>query len=78
MAAPNTNYEPPPAGNKQPQGGKEQNEPGLKKRVYIGNLPPDTSREELRELGSKYGRVIQVELIRAKDGRLPFGFVSFL
>lgn len=75
MAAPNTNYEP-PTGNKQ-QGG-QQNEPGLKKRVYVGNLPPDTSREELRELGSKYGRVIQVELIRAKDGRLPFGFISFL
>jgi len=80
MAAPNTNYEPPPAGNKQqPQGkGEGQNEPVLKKRVYIGNLPPETSREELKELGSKYGRVIAVELIRAKDGRLPFGFISFL
>jgi RNA recognition motif-containing protein len=78
MAARNANYEQPQAGNKQqPQGG-QQNDPGLKKRVYIGNLPPDTSREELRELGSKYGRVIQVELIRAKDGRLPFGFITFL
>jgi len=81
MAAPNTNnYDPPPhGGNKQPQGkGEGQNEPVVKKRVYIGNLPPETSREELKELGSKYGRVIAVELIRAKDGRLPFGFISFL
>jgi len=80
MAAPNTNnYEPPPHGNKQPQGkGEGQNEPVVKKRVYIGNLPPETSREELKELGSKYGRVIAVELIRAKDGRLPFGFITFL
>jgi RNA recognition motif-containing protein len=80
MAAPNTNYyeQPPPGGKQQAQGGQQQNEPALKKRVYIGNLPPETTREELRELGSKYGRVISVELIRTKDGRLPFGFITFL
>jgi len=77
MAATNTN-EPPPAGKQLPQGQGEKNETSLKKRVYIGNLPPETNREELKELGSKYGRVIAVELIRPKDGRLPFGFVTFL
>jgi len=79
MAAVNAN-EPPPAGNKQAQGGgqNEQVPQGPRKRVYIGNLPPETSREELKELGSKYGRVIAVELIRTKDGRLPFGFITFL
>jgi len=80
MAAPhpNANYEPPPGGNKQQQQQQPLGEPVMKKRVYIGNLPPETTREELRELGSKYGRVIAVELIRTKDGRLPFGFVTFL
>jgi len=55
------NYEPPPQ-----QG----------KRIILRNLPPGTSREELHELGNKYGRVISVEIV-AKPDR-PFGFISFL
>jgi len=46
------------------------------KRIIIRNLPPGTSREELRELGDKYGRVVSVELVPKMDR--PFGFISFL
>jgi len=65
MTTPNNNndnnYEPPP-----PQG----------KRIIIRNLPPGTSRDELHELGNKYGRVISVEMVPKPDR--PFGFISFL
>jgi len=46
-----------------------------KKRIIIRNLPPGTTRDELRELCGRYGRVINVEIV-SKQHR-PFGFVSF-
>jgi len=46
------------------------------KRIIVKNLPPGTSRDELRELGDRYGRVISVELVPKQDR--PFGFISFL
>jgi len=51
-------------------------QPSQGKRIIIRNLPPGTSRDELRELGDKYGRVVSVEMV-AKPDR-PFGFISFL
>jgi len=47
------------------------------KRVIIRNLPPGTTREELRELGDKFGRVISVDLV-SKPEFLPLGFITFL
>jgi len=53
------------------------NEPPLSgKRIIIRNLPPGTTRDELHELGNKYGRVVSVEMVPKPDR--PFGFVSFL
>lgn len=60
MTTPNNYIEPPQVG----------------KRVIIRNLPPGTTREELHELGNKYGRVVNVELVPKPDR--PFGFISFL
>jgi len=48
------------------------------KRVILRNLPPGTTREELRELGDKFGRVISVEIVPKPEYGLPFGFISFL
>jgi hypothetical protein len=48
-----------------------------KKRIIIRNLPPGTTRDELRELCNRYGRVINVEIVSKFQNR-PFGFVSFL
>jgi len=45
------------------------------KRIIVGNLPPDTTRLELKELAANYGRVVgEVEVIRQKR----YGFISFL
>jgi len=51
-------------------------QPSQGKRIIIRNLPPGTSRDELRELGDKYGRVVSVEMVPKPDR--PFGFISFL
>jgi len=51
-------------------------QPMERKRIIVKNLPPGTSREELRELGDKYGRVISTEMV--SKGEPPFGFISFL
>jgi len=44
------------------------------KKIFVGNLPPDTLRDDLRELANNYGRVIDCDVIRS--GR--YGFVTFL
>jgi hypothetical protein len=49
----------------------------MPKRIFVRNLPPGTSREELRELGNKYGRVISAEIFTKGEGP-PRGFISFL
>jgi len=50
--------------------------PSQGKRIRIRNLPPGTSRDELRELGDKYGRVVSVDIAPKPDR--PIGFISFL
>jgi hypothetical protein len=54
----------------------DQQVPTSGKRIIVKNLPPGTTREELRELGDRYGRVVNVELVPKPDR--PFGFISFL
>jgi len=52
-----------------------------KKRIIVRNLPPGTSRDELYELGNKYGRIIECGVIRPpkeKMNNMPYGFISFL
>jgi len=48
---------------------KRQNTDG-KRSIYVGNLPFDIKRDELRQLCAKYGEVFQVTL-----GARGFGFV---
>jgi len=64
---------------------QKQEEPISGKRIIVRNLPVGISKEELRELGDRYGRVVNVELVsnpayNTNQGkvRLPFGFISFL
>jgi RNA recognition motif-containing protein len=67
-----TSSNPPDPQQQQPT----DSQPSQGKRIIIRNLPVGTTREELRELGDRYGRVIGVELVPRTDS--PFGFVSFL
>jgi RNA recognition motif-containing protein len=41
-------------------------------RLYVGNLTYSVTNEQLKELFSKYGEVVKVDLIQAKG----FGFVE--
>jgi RNA recognition motif-containing protein len=56
----------------------QQQPPVPGKRIIVKNLPPGISKEELRELGDRYGRVISVELVPKPARGNPFGFVSYL
>jgi len=66
-----------PEAQPQPNQQQQQPQPTSGKRIIVRNLPPGTTREELRELGDRYGRVINVELV-SKPDRPCFGFISFL
>jgi len=61
-----------------------QSAPTSGKRIIVRNLPTSITREELRELGDRYGRVVNVELVSKpntnpkENPRLPFGFITFL
>jgi RNA recognition motif-containing protein len=48
-------------------------------KLYIGNLPYNTSEEDLRNLFSQYGKVESIAIITDRDtGRSKgFGFVEF-
>jgi cold-inducible RNA-binding protein len=50
----------------------------MEKRLYVGNLPFDTSEDQLHELFSAHGQVISAKLITDMDsGRSRgFGFVE--
>lgn len=47
---------------------------GASRNVYLGNLPEETSEEELREDLSKFGPIDTVKIVREKS----IGFVHFL
>jgi hypothetical protein len=84
------NVEPPaPAADAAPQQQKQQGgnqaaqaqpqaQSNSGKRIIVRNLPPGITREELRELGDRYGRVVNVELVAKPQKGPPFGFISFL
>ncbi|MDE5832318.1 MAG: RNA-binding protein [Desulfovibrio sp.] len=50
----------------------------MSKSIYVGNLPWSATEEEVRELFSPYGNVINVKLVSDRDtGRARgFGFVE--
>jgi RNA recognition motif-containing protein len=66
----------PEAQPQQPQ--QVQQQPQSGKRIIVKNLPPGISKEELRELGDRHGRVINVELVPKPQHGKPFGFISYL
>jgi len=42
--------------------------------IYVGNLSPDTSEDELRKLFEQYGRVASINIIKDKFSGRPLGF----
>lgn len=50
----------------------------MSKSIYVGNLPWSATEEQVRELFSPYGNVINVKLVSDRDtGRARgFGFVE--
>jgi RNA recognition motif-containing protein len=68
-----TTTQQPPDAQQQPQ-----QQPQSGKRIVVKNLPPGISKEELRELGDRHGRVINVELVSKPQHGKPFGFISYL
>ena len=50
----------------------------MNKKLYVGNLPYDTTQEQIRELFAQAGEVTEVTLITDREtGRLKgFGFVE--
>ena len=50
----------------------------MQKKIYVGNLPFDTTEDQIRELFEKHGTVESVTLITDREtGRLRgFGFVE--
>lgn len=50
----------------------------MSKSIYVGNLPWSATEEEVRELFSQYGNVVNVKLVSDREtGRARgFGFVE--
>jgi len=44
------------------------------KNLFVGNLDPEVTHEELRLLFEAYGQVVQVHIIVDRDTGLPRGF----
>ena len=42
--------------------------------IYVGNLSPDTSEDELRKLFEPYGKVASINIIKDKFSGRPLGF----
>ena len=62
-----------------PQGGQRQ-ENSDNQRLFVGNLPHGCTEEDLNDLFSKFGRVLEVRINRRGQGReaVPnFGFIVF-
>merc|ERR1712008_160855 len=47
---------------------------GSSESLYVGNLPKDTTEEQLMEIFSKYGKVVNV---RVKKAPSPYCFIGF-
>ncbi len=50
----------------------------MNKKLYVGNLPYETSQEQIRELFAQAGEVAEVNLITDRETGRPkgFGFVE--
>ena len=49
----------------------------MSKRLFVGNLDPNISDEELGESFATYGPVLRAEVVRARGGRgRGFGYVE--
>jgi RNA recognition motif-containing protein len=50
----------------------------MNKKLYVGNLPYDTTQEQIRELFAQVGEVSEVNLITDRETGRPkgFGFVE--
>jgi len=47
-------------------------------RLYIGELPPDVTREEVEGLFSKHGPIKALDLKNSRDGKMSsFAFLEF-
>ena len=44
------------------------------KNLFVGNLGPEVTHEELRQLFEAFGQVVQVHIIVDRDTGLPRGF----
>lgn len=47
------------------------------RRIYIGNLHPDTRTKDIDELFESFGRIVDVNLVTGRLQRTPFAFVEF-
>ncbi|VDM15929.1 unnamed protein product [Hydatigera taeniaeformis] len=49
------------------------------KKLYVGGLKRDVTTEDLREYFSKYGKIVDCEVVTSKDTNISrgFGFVTF-
>ena len=50
----------------------------MNKKLYVGNMPYDTTQDQIRELFAQAGEVTEVNLITDRDTGRPkgFGFVE--
>jgi RNA recognition motif-containing protein len=48
-----------------------------KKRVFVGNLPPDTTQTDIAKQFSKFGSVLSVEIKQRPDSS-TFAFLDFV
>jgi RNA recognition motif-containing protein len=46
------------------------------KRLFVGNLPPDTTQTDIRKRFSKFGNVLSVEIKHRSDSS-AFAFLDF-
>lgn len=46
--------------------------------VYVGNLPSDARSETLENIFSRYGKVVSIQLVRARNSRRRAGSYGFV
>ena len=46
-------------------------------RLFIGNIPTDVDEDELRQMFSGYGRIIELDIIRRRNRGWWHGSITF-